>query len=118
MKLLDIYLYLFIILFGNNLIQDSYLALIKPYWQIIITSYRLVLQVLCGVCGKFQLPSKRQEPFVYGCVVKQLDVVGPHLCDICSEIDLDTPSENNQLGAEMYQPERQRSLPLRGVARG
>jgi hypothetical protein len=58
MKLLDIYLYLFIILFGNNLIQDSYLALTKPYWQIIITSYRLVLQVLYEVSGKFSVALK------------------------------------------------------------
>jgi hypothetical protein len=58
MKLLDIYLYLFIILFGNNLIQDSYFALIKPYWQIIITSYRLVLQVLYEVSGKFSVALK------------------------------------------------------------
>jgi hypothetical protein len=68
MKLLDIYLYLFIILFGNNLIQYSYLALIKPYWKIIITSYRLVLQVLYEVSGKFSVAFKATRTFYYGCV--------------------------------------------------
>jgi hypothetical protein len=65
------------------------LALIKPYWQIIITSYRLVLQVLYEVCGKFSVSFKATRTLVYGCVVKQLEVVGPHLCDISSEVDLD-----------------------------
>jgi hypothetical protein len=58
MKLVDIYLYLLIIFFGNNLIQNSYLALIKPYWQLIIASYRLVLQVLYEVSGKFSVGLK------------------------------------------------------------
>jgi hypothetical protein len=42
--------------------QESYLALIKPYWQIIITSYRLVLQVLYVVNGKFSVALKSAEP--------------------------------------------------------
>jgi hypothetical protein len=51
-------------LFGNNLIQNSYLAFIKPYWQIIITSYCLVLQMVYELEEKFQLFSKRQDPFM------------------------------------------------------
>jgi hypothetical protein len=84
MKLLDIYLYLFIILFGNNLIQDSYLALIKPYWQTIITSYRLVLQVLYEVSGKFSVALKATGT-LYACVCAVIEAVSPHLGNICIE---------------------------------
>jgi hypothetical protein len=73
--------------------------------------------VLYEVCGKFSVAFKATRTLVYGCLVKQSEVVGPHLCDICSEVDLDTPSEYNQLGAEMYQPERQEFTLERGCKR-
>jgi hypothetical protein len=54
---------MFIILFGNNLIQNSYLALIKPYWQI-ITSYRLALQVLYELVESFSCLQSDKNPFM------------------------------------------------------
>jgi hypothetical protein len=42
--------------------QEYYLALIKPYWQIIIASYRLVLQVLCEVSEILPVALKSAEP--------------------------------------------------------
>jgi hypothetical protein len=48
--------------------------------------------VVYEVSGKFSVAFKATRTPVYGRVVKQLEVVGPHLCDICSEVDLDTPS--------------------------
>jgi hypothetical protein len=83
MKLLDIYLYLFIILFGNNLIQDSYLALIKPYWQIIITSYRLALQALYELVERFQCD---KNPGFMTLFLEQCRVLSAHLCDTCASL--------------------------------
>jgi hypothetical protein len=68
------------------------LALIKPYWRIIITSYRLVLQVLYEVSGKFSVALKAIRTPLWLCLCILVETVSPHLGNVCVEADLDTRS--------------------------
>jgi hypothetical protein len=70
---------------GINSIQESYLALIKPYWEIIMTSYRLVLQVLCEVNGKFLVGSNWQNSIYSDVCAAVVEWCTRHLVNICRE---------------------------------